>query len=243
MTDGAIGTPETLASTALCGAVYALVSGQPLTLIGPVMPVVIFTQVLFDLADLLGFPFLQFYAWSAQARSDPTSQPPRSHHLTSASPSTNYTRGVRSSLGGERSYQPTAPIPPPPPPRSHHCHHPDPTTMTSTRPAPCQTASCGWPLTQRCHDRALSLSLSLSPSLSHRSRPVGLGDAGGSCRTLPGERAPPILALVRPRELAPFADWLLGPTPCMHAGARTFCRPAGVPGVGALTRVPNSRAV
>lgn len=88
MTDGAIGTPETLASTALCGAVYALVSGQPLTLIGPVMPVVIFTQVLFDLADLLGFPFLQFYAWSAQARSDPTSQPPRSHHRHHPDPTT-----------------------------------------------------------------------------------------------------------------------------------------------------------
>ena len=46
ITGGVFDVPEALASAALSGAFYALVSGQPLTLLGPSMPVIVFIQVL-----------------------------------------------------------------------------------------------------------------------------------------------------------------------------------------------------
>jgi len=63
-TKGAIGAVEYVASTAVCGVVYALMSAQPLTIIGSTGPVLAFTSVLYGLATKLGVPFLPLYAWT-----------------------------------------------------------------------------------------------------------------------------------------------------------------------------------
>ena len=63
-TKGAIGAVEYVASTAICGVVYALASAQPLTIIGSTGPVLAFTSVLYGLSTKLGVPFLPLYAWT-----------------------------------------------------------------------------------------------------------------------------------------------------------------------------------
>jgi len=63
-TSGAIGAVEYIASTAVCGSVYALLSAQPLTIIGSTGPVLAFTTVLYKLSVALKLPFLPLYAWT-----------------------------------------------------------------------------------------------------------------------------------------------------------------------------------
>ena len=63
MTDGNIGTVEMIVATAGCGVVYALASGQPLTILGGTGPMAIFTLLLYQACTRYGLPFLPTYAW------------------------------------------------------------------------------------------------------------------------------------------------------------------------------------
>ena len=60
----AIGTIEMVSSTALCGIIYAIFSGQPCTIIGSTGPVLAFVAALAKLADSQNLPFLPLYAWT-----------------------------------------------------------------------------------------------------------------------------------------------------------------------------------
>lgn len=64
-TEGAIGAPQMLIATAICGLIYSLVAGQPLTIIGGIGPLLIFTIILYQLCqDMnLGRHFLGVYGW------------------------------------------------------------------------------------------------------------------------------------------------------------------------------------
>jgi len=63
LTGGEIGTVEMIVATAVGGVVFALFSGQPLTLLGGTGPIVIFTGLLYSLCQSQGLPFLPVYAW------------------------------------------------------------------------------------------------------------------------------------------------------------------------------------
>ncbi len=64
-TGGAIGAPEMLISTAVCGLVYALLAGQPLIILGGIGPLLIFTIILYQLCVDMGQGdnFLGVYGW------------------------------------------------------------------------------------------------------------------------------------------------------------------------------------
>jgi mannitol/fructose-specific phosphotransferase system IIA component (Ntr-type) len=62
-TAGAIGVSEMLLATAACGCVFALLSGQPLLLLGGTGPMLAITGILFGLSKQLSLPFLPFYGW------------------------------------------------------------------------------------------------------------------------------------------------------------------------------------
>jgi len=62
-TGNAIGAVEVIVATAVIGIIYAMFSGQPLTIIGSTGPVVTYTAILYGLAAQMGIPFLTFYAW------------------------------------------------------------------------------------------------------------------------------------------------------------------------------------
>ena len=62
-TDGAIGAMEMLVATAVCGAVYALIGGTPLIVLGGIGPLLIFTGILYGLCGDFAVPFLPAYAW------------------------------------------------------------------------------------------------------------------------------------------------------------------------------------
>ncbi len=64
-TGGAIGAPEMLISTAVCGLIYALLAGQPLIIIGGIGPLLIFTIILYQLCVDMdqGANFLGIYGW------------------------------------------------------------------------------------------------------------------------------------------------------------------------------------
>ena len=63
LTDGQIGAVEAILATAVGGVVYALFSGQPLTLLGSTGPITIFFGLLYELCVLLGVPFLPGLFW------------------------------------------------------------------------------------------------------------------------------------------------------------------------------------
>jgi len=63
LTDGEIGTVEAILATAIGGVVYALLSGQPLTLLGSTGPVTIFLALLYVLCGQLAVPFLPGLFW------------------------------------------------------------------------------------------------------------------------------------------------------------------------------------
>jgi hypothetical protein len=61
-TDGHIGAVEMIAASAVCGIVFALVSGQPLIILGGTGPLLVFTAILYRLCVDLAQPFLPVYA-------------------------------------------------------------------------------------------------------------------------------------------------------------------------------------
>ncbi len=63
LTGGEIGTTEMIVATAIGGIVFALFSGQPLTLLGGTGPIVIFTGLLYALCQQQDLPFLAVYGW------------------------------------------------------------------------------------------------------------------------------------------------------------------------------------
>jgi hypothetical protein len=63
VTDGHIGTVEMIVATAVGGIVFALIGGQPLTILGGTGPVVVFTGLLFAACQQLELDFLSTYAW------------------------------------------------------------------------------------------------------------------------------------------------------------------------------------
>ena len=63
LTEGQIGVIEMLLATTGCGVVYALFSGQPLTILGGTGPLLIFTGILYELCRRFGIPFLPTYCW------------------------------------------------------------------------------------------------------------------------------------------------------------------------------------
>jgi hypothetical protein len=62
-TNGAIGAVEMIVATAICGTLYALLSGQPLIVLGGTGPLLIFTAILYRMCQDLNIPFLPTYAW------------------------------------------------------------------------------------------------------------------------------------------------------------------------------------
>mmetsp|Transcript_520 Transcript_520/g.1980 ORF Transcript_520/g.1980 Transcript_520/m.1980 type:complete len:545 (-) Transcript_520:70-1704(-) len=62
-TQGAMGALEMLVSTSICGMVYALFSGQPVTIIGSTGPVLAFTAIMYSTCQQFALPFLSTYAW------------------------------------------------------------------------------------------------------------------------------------------------------------------------------------
>jgi hypothetical protein len=63
LTDGEIGVVEAILATAIGGVTYALLSGQPLTLLGSTGPVTIFIALLYVLSKEFGVPFLPGLFW------------------------------------------------------------------------------------------------------------------------------------------------------------------------------------
>ncbi|MFV8315726.1 sodium bicarbonate transporter family protein [Mycobacterium sp. 23] len=63
MTDGEIGIVEMIVATAFGGILFALLSAQPLTILGGTGPIVIFTGLLYTMCRRFDLPFLPVYAW------------------------------------------------------------------------------------------------------------------------------------------------------------------------------------
>ena len=57
-TAGAMGALEMLVSTSICGMVYAIFSGQPVTIIGSTGPVLAFTAIMYSTCIEMSLPFL-----------------------------------------------------------------------------------------------------------------------------------------------------------------------------------------
>ncbi len=62
-TDGQIGAVEMIVASAICGVTYALISGQPLIILGGTGPLLVFTAILYRLCADQGLLFLPSYAW------------------------------------------------------------------------------------------------------------------------------------------------------------------------------------
>lgn len=63
-TGGTVGVIEMVASTSISGVLYALLSAQPVQLIGPQGPVIAYVAAIYQLAQTLQVPFLALYAWT-----------------------------------------------------------------------------------------------------------------------------------------------------------------------------------
>jgi hypothetical protein len=63
LTNGEIGTTEMMIATAAGGVAFALLSGQPLTILGGTGPIVIFTSLLYVTCQNLELEFLPVYSW------------------------------------------------------------------------------------------------------------------------------------------------------------------------------------
>jgi hypothetical protein len=63
LTNNEIGIMEMLVVTAVGGVLFALLSGQPLTILGGTGPITIFTGLLFTICHQWNIPFLATYAW------------------------------------------------------------------------------------------------------------------------------------------------------------------------------------
>jgi hypothetical protein len=58
LTAGAVGVTEMIVATAICGIIYSLLSGQPLTILGSTGPVIIFMGLLYPLCINYNIPYL-----------------------------------------------------------------------------------------------------------------------------------------------------------------------------------------
>jgi hypothetical protein len=65
-----MGTMEAVGATALGGVLYALFSGQPITIIGTTGPLLAFLKVLYEACKSQGVPFLTVYAWVGHTYND-----------------------------------------------------------------------------------------------------------------------------------------------------------------------------
>lgn len=63
LTGGQIGAIETVLASVVCGIVWSIFAGQPLTIVGATGPNVIFTGILYGLCERLDVPFLPTLAW------------------------------------------------------------------------------------------------------------------------------------------------------------------------------------
>lgn len=63
LTGNEIGIIEMLVVTAIGGILFAVLAGQPLTILGGTGPIVIFTGLLYNACDQYNIPFLPTYAW------------------------------------------------------------------------------------------------------------------------------------------------------------------------------------
>lgn len=63
MTDGAIGVVETMLATAIAGVLYAVFSGQPLSILGSTGPITAFLGVLYGMCAWFDVPYLPTLAW------------------------------------------------------------------------------------------------------------------------------------------------------------------------------------
>lgn len=63
LTGNEIGIIEMIVVTAIGGIVFALFSGQPLTILGGTGPIVIFTGLLYTICQQMEIPFVATYAW------------------------------------------------------------------------------------------------------------------------------------------------------------------------------------
>jgi mannitol/fructose-specific phosphotransferase system IIA component (Ntr-type) len=63
LTGNQIGAVEMLVATAVGGIVYAILSGQPLIILGGTGPLLVFTAILYRLCNDLQIPFLPTYVW------------------------------------------------------------------------------------------------------------------------------------------------------------------------------------
>jgi len=64
VTEGAMGTMEMVLGTSVTGMAYALLAGQPLTIVGSTGPVLAFISALYRMAKAAEVPFLPLYAWT-----------------------------------------------------------------------------------------------------------------------------------------------------------------------------------
>lgn len=62
-TGNQIGSVEMLVATAVCGTIYALLSGHPLIILGGTGPLLIFTMILYRLCEEYNVEFLAAYGW------------------------------------------------------------------------------------------------------------------------------------------------------------------------------------
>ena len=62
-TGGQIGAVEMIVASAFCGVVFALISGQPLIILGGTGPLLVFTAILYQLCVDMEIAFLPSYAW------------------------------------------------------------------------------------------------------------------------------------------------------------------------------------
>lgn len=63
LTNGQVGAVEMIVGTAVCGVIYALFSGQPLTILGSTGPVIVFMGIVYELCQSLGVPYFPALAW------------------------------------------------------------------------------------------------------------------------------------------------------------------------------------
>ncbi len=63
LTGNEIGIIEMIVISAVGGIIFALFSGQPLTILGGTGPIVIFTGLLYTICQQMNIPFLATYAW------------------------------------------------------------------------------------------------------------------------------------------------------------------------------------
>ena len=61
-TEGHLGVTEVLFATAICGIFYAIISGQPLVVVGVTGPISIFLSTIYTITKALNMPFVPFIA-------------------------------------------------------------------------------------------------------------------------------------------------------------------------------------